>query len=129
MTNSIIRRIISILFYLYLSCVLFVHVMHADDFKELNNYFLGIRNDHWLHGILFIPLGFLVKFHFEKWKIAIIFTLFCCFFFEILQYFLPYRSFEFSDIISDTCGATFGMFLYLVSHKWIIRVLDRNLSH
>lgn len=122
MTKSSFNKLTLILFILYLGAVLFVHVMHADDFKDLNNYFLGIRNDHWLHGILFFPLGFLIRYVFTSWKIILPFGIFCCIFFETLQYFLPYRSFEFTDILSDTTGAIIGLLVYFATRKIVVKV-------
>lgn len=121
MTKSKFKKIIRWLFILYLGVVLFLHVMHADDFTELEEYFLGLRTDHWLHAIMFIPLGFLVHYVFVNRKILIGFTLFCCFFFETLQYFLPYRSFDITDIFSDITGTAIGLILYFFTHQQIAR--------
>ncbi|HRO77029.1 MAG TPA: VanZ family protein [Crocinitomicaceae bacterium] len=112
------KQAIRIIFALYLITVFVVHVMKTGGVVDLNSYFLGIRRDHWVHGILFSPMGFLALLVLEKHKFwAIFITIFCCCFFETLQYFIPYRSFDIWDIVADTCGASIGILGYLVFTK------------
>lgn len=129
MSKAKIEQIIKILFYTYLLCVFVVHVMKADDFKTLNEYLLGIRIDHWLHAILFLPLGILINYVLKNRNHVILIVLFSCVFFETLQYFLPYRSFEFTDILSDTTGVILGLLIYFLSRNLITHVLFQNQNH
>lgn len=113
--NKVLHRFI---FITYFIIVLVLHIIKANDLKDLNNYFLGIRVDHWMHAIMFLPLGFLVKFNFQRNGSIIIVSVIAGIFFEIVQYFLPYRTFELSDSLSDYTGIIIGLGLhYLLFEK------------
>lgn len=102
-----------IVFRLYLIAVFVIHIMKVDEVVDLNSYFLGIREDHWMHGILFLPMGFLSFTVLNNRLKALIGTVIACFFFETLQYFLPYRTFDFWDIVADSVGAFVGILVLL----------------
>lgn len=102
------------LFVLYLLTVLFLHVMPTSGVEELGEYFLGIRGDHWLHGIMFFPLGIFMPITLKKWHFSTLLLLLAtCACFETIQYFLPYRFFDFWDIVADSTGATIGLSICL----------------
>lgn len=112
------KQTIRIIFVLYLIALFGIHVMKTDGVVDLGSYFLGIRRDHWAHGTIFFPMGFLAFLALERNKFwAIFITGFCCCFFETLQYFIPYRSFDVWDIVADTCGASIGILGYLIYTK------------
>lgn len=107
------QRHITGLLYLYLFILLVLHTMPTSGVEELGEYYLGIRGDHWIHATMFFPMGFLVLQVFFGKKIrAYGIIIFACFFFETLQYFLPYRSFDFYDIVADSVGAFFGILIF-----------------
>lgn len=116
LTKLMIQR----LFVVYLVTVLILHVMKTDDVVDLNNFLLGIRMDHWTHGILFSPMGFFALTSFSNnIRLAFGIIVFCCLFFEILQYFIPYRSFDVWDIVADSIGASIGILFYYGFRKWL----------
>ncbi len=117
---KISKRSVKLLFGVYLIAVFVLHVMKTDDVVDLNNYFLGIRRDHWAHGILFFPMGFFALISLNKnQRLALVFTAFCCLFFESLQYFIPYRSFDIWDIVADSIGAGIGVLAYFMTKRFL----------
>ncbi len=117
---KISKLIVQRFFIVYLLAVFALHVMRADDVVDLNSYFLGIRRDHWAHGILFFPIGFFALISLNKnQRLALVFTVFCCLFFESLQYFIPYRSFDMWDIVADSTGAGIGVIAYFMTRRFL----------
>ena len=107
-------------FIVYLIVVFVLHVMKTDDVVDLNSYFLGIRRDHWAHGIIFFPMGFFALISLNKnQRLAFAVIVFCCFFFESLQYFIPYRSFDIWDIVADSIGAGIGVLAYFMTKRFL----------
>lgn len=107
-------------FGLYIFIVFFLHVMKTDGVESLGEYYLGIRGDHWAHGTMFFPMGILTLLSFQsRKKFAFGFIFFACFFFETLQYFLPYRSFDISDIVADSTGVIVGLLVYFLQGDFI----------
>jgi len=108
------------LFAVYLLGLFTAHVINTGDEVDLNNFFLGIRVDHWVHGSLFLPLGILAPLVIENRPKLVLTMIFCSLFFETLQYFLPYRSFDWTDIRADVCGTLIGLLFYWMLKKWLI---------
>lgn len=106
--------------------MLFLHIMKANEFKNLEKFILGIRIDHWLHAIMFIPLGFMVQFNLKNPITSLLFAIILGISFETIQYFLPYRSFDWTDITSDFTGTMIGYLIYLLLSRRINRVLYQN---
>lgn len=89
---------------------------------NLHNYFRTIA-----HFLEFCALGFLLAFNFALWDIKIkkrtIFSIALASLFaigdEIHQFFVPGRSFQISDILIDSLGATLGAFVLNIANKII----------
>ncbi len=63
------------------------------------------------HILAYTPLGFLVFRAQKNFLFAIVFVALYGLSDEIHQYFLPYRSFEIVDLISDSCGGFLGVWI------------------
>jgi len=112
------KSIINYLFVTYLIGVFIIHIIKTDGVIDLENYFLGIRKDHWMHAILFFPLGFLSfpALRTNKWLVLLFCYVTCCLF-ETIHYILPYRSFDLMDMVANSSGSTIGMVLYFLFNK------------
>ncbi len=77
----------------------------------LNSYVFGLRADHLVHAIVFVPCVVLLRSVCLQWRTvavwgaALLFALVT----ECVQYFLPYRSFDVNDLIANTLGVTLGL--------------------
>lgn len=126
------RSIINYLFITYLIGVLIVHIIKTNGVIDLENYFLGIRKDHWMHALLFFPLGFLSfsALRTNKWLVALLCYVTCCLF-ETIHYILPYRSFDPMDMVANASGATIGAIAYFTCssqlHKLLTLIDERKL--
>lgn len=117
------QRIISIIFFcLYLAAVAYLCFAKTEDIPELPEMWLGIPFDKIGHFLMFMPfpiLGYMTLYkHNRKISAAtliliglIILGIAVAFGTELVQAHLQYRSFELTDIASDTLGLLFGGFL------------------
>ncbi len=76
--------------------------------------------DKIVHIIFFMALTFFYSLTFKK-PIKI-FLFFCIYgaIIEVIQYFMPWRSFELYDIVADIFGSTIGMALYFPAKKLLV---------
>ena len=90
------------------------------DVKSPTIYF-----DKIIHFLLFFIQSFLitktyfsVKFSFNFFKMILILLLIFCFLIEIIQIIMPYRTFEYSDLLSNILGSALGsVFGYFLVSK------------
>ena len=90
------------------------------DVKSPTIYF-----DKIIHFLLFFIQSFLitktyfsVKFSFNFFKMILILLLIFCFLIEIIQIIVPYRTFEYSDLLSNILGSVLGsVFGYFLVSK------------
>lgn len=117
------NRTLDIIFALYLLTLFTLLLIPTDNGIKLNAYFLGIRTDHFIHASLFLP--FLPYFRL-KLKSYITLEVFLkyytigvavAFFFESLQLFVPYRSFDPTDIVANVVGVSIGGLSFLWKSK------------
>ncbi len=108
-----------ILPWIYLLTVITLLVIPTSGKIKLNEYFLGIRTDHFIHAILFFPSAILfyaravvLKRELRLIKSLIVGILFCAFC-ESLHYILPYRSFDPADFVANAVGMSVGFFIIL----------------
>jgi len=81
--------------------------------------------DKIIHFLLFFIQSFLitktyfsVKFSFNFFKMILIILLIFCFLIEIIQIIIPYRTFEYSDLLSNILGSALGsVFGYFLVSK------------
>jgi VanZ family protein len=114
------KRLFKIALPIYLLLVIVLLVMPTSDTGiKLNFYFLGIRSDHWVHGIMFTPFMILCKLNFkrENFIICLFFGIAFAAFCESLHYFLPYRSFDIHDFYANLCGIAIGSFAYFFQKR------------
>lgn len=117
------NRTLDFIFGLYLLTLVTLLLIPTDNGIKLNAYFLGIRTDHFIHASLFLP--FLPYFRL-KTKSFINLALFLkyytlgvavAFLFESLQLFVPYRSFDPTDILANVVGVSIGGLSFLWKSK------------
>ena len=90
------------------------------DVKSPTIYF-----DKIIHFLLFFIQSFLItktyfslKFSFNFFKMILIILLIFCFLIEIIQIIIPYRTFEYSDLLSNILGSALGsVFGYFLVSK------------
>ena len=90
------------------------------DVKSPTIYF-----DKIIHFLLFFIQSFLitktyfsVKFSFNFFKMILILLLIFCFFIEIIQIIMPYRTFDYFDLLSNILGSALGsVFGYFLVSK------------
>ena len=90
------------------------------DVKSPTIYF-----DKIIHFLLFFIQSFLItktyfslKFSFNFFKMILILLLIFCFFIEIIQIIMPYRTFDYFDLLSNILGSALGsVFGYFLVSK------------
>ena len=114
-----------LLFWIYTTALLLITLLpiNSEGAGLNNNYFLSIRWDYLLHAMMYIPLPILAGLIWKKGSkspVTSIFliTNFCLIFAlatEYTHYYLPYRSFNFNDMMANGIGVVIG-----VGISWII---------
>lgn len=83
----------------------------------LNNYFLGLRADHLVHAMVFLPCGlFFVDLFGSRlvtWLVSVAVGLTT----EWVQYLLPWRGFDVNDLVANVLGITIGCIIVF----WALR--------
>lgn len=75
----------------------------------LNNFIFGLRLDHLLHGLVFIPCAFFLMDFLKRRKLLIlVLALVIGLFTEFVQYLLPYRGFDLNDLVGNGLGILLG---------------------
>lgn len=103
-------------FVIYLLVVILLLVLPLNrSGVELTDYFLGVRSDHYLHAIVFLPFMVFNRLIFRETTFWIPFFLgiFFCSLCESLHYFLPYREFSLGDFVANLSGLSLGSSAYL----------------
>ena len=113
------KRILDYIFLIYVLTLITLLVMPTNNGIKLNAYFLGVRTDHFIHASLFLPFlpyfrlkltSKITKGVFLKYYIlGVLFAVFC----ETLQLFVPYRSFDPTDIAANVVGVSIGGLAFL----------------
>ena len=115
------KKIVKILFPLYISTVIFLLVMKTRNIEiDIDFTFLGIDTDHWIHAIMMSPFMIFCHIIFERKKflIYLFFGIAFCSFCETLHYFIPYRTFSILDFYANLTGLFFGSLSFLFGkHK------------
>ncbi|MGV3632470.1 MAG: hypothetical protein ACO1O6_14780 [Bacteroidota bacterium] len=86
---------------------------------KLDAYFLGIRTDHYIHALVFLPFMIFCRLIFGRTVFLIPFFvgIFFCSMCESLHYFLPYREFSMYDYFANLSGLVLGTAAYLFGRK------------
>ena len=94
--------ILKIIFFVYLIIIMFLSFMPVEN--------IGSSSDKINHIAAFIVFALLFKFSYSRRKIIFVFLSGLSFgiFIELVQYFLPYRSCDFFDVLADLCGLVIG---------------------
>lgn len=83
----------------------------------LDNYIFGLRADHLLHASLFLPcallLSDLVQRHWLLWLVCIGVGLLT----EGVQWLLPWRGFDVSDLVANAAGVTLGWLVLIAVRR------------
>lgn len=94
--------------------------INGKDSSAINNTYLlsEIRFDYFLHSLLLIPWMLLRMLYKSSGKQEIIFWvitgLLIAILIEIVQYFLPYRTYNVIDLMANIFGVFIGGFLWLI---------------
>lgn len=83
--------------------------------------------DKAVHLLLYFTLGvaFFIDTRHKKWQTIhkLLLCFFLCFIIgssmEVIQHFLPYRSFSLWDMLANTIGSILALIMYLFWHKWL----------
>jgi glycopeptide antibiotics resistance protein len=72
-----------------------------------------------LNALVFVPMGVYVAILFKKWAAvkSILFFALSSFVLEAIQYITALGAFDITDIINNTLGGTFGLFLFKILEK------------
>lgn len=72
-----------------------------------------------LNALVFVPMGVYVSILFKKWSAikSILFFTFSSLMLESIQYITALGAFDITDIINNTLGGTFGLFLFKILEK------------
>ncbi|MFZ4784859.1 MAG: VanZ family protein [Flavobacteriales bacterium] len=88
--------------------------------------YVGIRGDYFLHFCAFIPYSMMfIHYAFLRKKNVLLYALLAlssASMYELIHLFIPDRSFNLFDALSNAIGASLGLILYFVLVK--MRVLD-----
>ena len=79
-----------------------------------NNDILSLRIDYLLHALVFLPFVALWKCSFPDHSLWLIIPLGLVFaaVMEIIQYWIPYRSYNINDLIGNVLGIVIGILIY-----------------
>jgi len=102
------------LFLAYVVSIFILTVMYIGDSNVLNNTFIvSFRADHILHALVFMPWAFfciILKKNLLPWFVwGILYAIGA----ESIQYLLPYRSFNISDMLSNIIGVSAGFVVFV----------------
>lgn len=90
--------------------------------------YAGIRGDYFLHFTAFIPYSMMfVHYAFLRRKNVLLFAMLAlasAAMYELIHLFIPDRSFNLFDALSNAIGATLGLIFYFILIK--TRVLDNS---
>lgn len=114
MRKKTLKRRIWIVFTLYGVSILLLNVLPLNLSEKLNNtYFWEFRADYITHGLIFLPWCLFQCLFGKKQKIAwFIFGVVISIIMEIVQYFLPYRSFNMYDMLFNFIGLIIGYIIF-----------------
>lgn len=115
--------------WIYLIIIALLHVIPLGNDLNLavNNSYLfdGLRLDHMLHGMIFIPAYFFIqgqsKTSLPKTLIFLSITLTFAALCEMLQIVLPYRAFTIPDLTANLLGAFIGFSLVQIMHFFVFK--------
>jgi glycopeptide antibiotics resistance protein len=74
-----------------------------------------------LNALVFVPMGVYVAILYKKWSVvkSILFFALSSLILESIQYITALGAFDITDIINNTLGGTFGLFLFKILEKLI----------
>lgn len=106
-----------------ISTINFIPFASITQLLEHFDYFVVLRN---IGGniFLFLPLGFLLPLRFKKLKFgrAVLIGFFISAMVEVIQLFVPLRSFDVDDLLLNTLGTAIGYYFFSVSNLEKIRL-------
>lgn len=97
------------MFLTYIVLILLMVFLPLNTSGELNNMnIVTFRGDYFFHSLMFIPWAFFYSIfrHHSAWwlLIGLVFASLC----EVVQYPLPYRSWNINDLFSNVLGVVLG---------------------
>lgn len=81
-------------------------------------YILNFRLDYLLHVLLYLPLAFLLdQAEIYSFKFTVIIVLLLAVMMELVQFVLPYRTFNVNDLLANIVGGVFSVLILLLIKK------------
>ena len=123
------KRVLRILFFLYCIAIILLTILPINGESSLLNdtYIVKIRFDYLLHTMIFLPFLPLVMYSFSTTprlkrtikKILSLITIgiFFAIITEVIQLYLPYRTFNINDLIANSFGIILGLPIILIKPK------------
>jgi len=111
------KKVLKVVFYLYVLIILFLSFYPVPETPT---------SDKLNHFIAFFVYSILYRIALQKSYWSNFFTAFLLgAFIEIVQYFIPYRSGEYADLVADIFGALCGMFL-IFTFEFSLKILKNK---
>lgn len=123
------KRILWILFLLYCFSLILLSILPINGESSLFNdtYIVKIRADYFLHTLTFLPFlplaTYTLSLTFQREKliprifVIIIIGVLFAIITEVIQFYLPYRVFNFNDLIANIFGILLSLPILLIKRK------------
>jgi len=119
------KNIFAILFVLYILAAITLLVIPTRNIGAASR--MPFRSDSFAHAVLFFPWSFFIlSFKKIRWNIWILIGLAFGILMEFVQYFIPYRSFSFMDMLADAVGIVLGMIVFTIIYYFIFPNKRKN---
>ncbi|MCF8219512.1 MAG: VanZ family protein [Bacteroidales bacterium] len=101
--------------YFYLIALILATVIpiNSGESSLNNNYTLNIRWDYLIHGLVYLPIPFLVRNVVQNIKATIAISILIALALESLQILIPFRAFNANDLLANEVGVLAGMVFVL----------------
>ena len=115
MSKTSIKKWMLFIFAFYLLAIVLLNILPIDTAEKISEDFFGdFRMDYLIHVFLFLPWTLFRCLFFKNGKLLwMIIGIFCSVAIELVQYYLPYRSFNFYDMLFNVVGLLFGYLVFI----------------
>jgi len=109
------KQQIKSVFYIYATGLILLCVLPINSAAKLNDItIISFRGDYFVHAFIFIHWAlFNLKFYKNNWRWLLAGLIFSTGV-ELLQYYLPYRTFNINDIVSNIIGVVLGQLILFI---------------
>jgi glycopeptide antibiotics resistance protein len=126
MTVQISDKHLRFLFKIYFICIIILSIAPINTGASLNNItVLSLRGDYFFHILLFLPWMFLAWQLNRNILLWILFGIITATATELVQWLLPYRSFNINDLLANVIGVLAGgIIIFLVTRMLTFQRLN-----